>query len=184
MWPLSYLCKQEPQPYCHGLVSHRGRAQRCGMQLFACSCDWCFKIFPIVGHITQYSKPVWSIIISKHWAIGLSHYTANCWIRTEGAREISSGCKAKISYLWASTLKVFLKFSSCRIHWTSTNWYSLLLKCYCKKTGVILAKIRAKRRAKLKSCDFVVILWFKSPAIIWNKWFILRGNTSQGLHVD
>ena len=88
MWPLSYLCKQEPQPYCHGLVSHRGRAQRCGMQLFACSCDWCFKIFPIVGHITQYSKPVWSIIISKHWAIGLSHYTANCWIRTEGAREV------------------------------------------------------------------------------------------------
>ena len=128
MWPLSYLCKQEPQPYCHGLVSHRGRARRCDMQLFACSCDWCFKIFPIVGHITQYSKPVWSIIISKHWAIGLSHYTANCWIRTEGAREISSGCKAKISYLWASTLKVFLKFSSCRIQWTSTNWYSLLLK--------------------------------------------------------
>ena len=60
MWPLSYLCKQEPQPYCHGLVSHRGRARRCDMQLFACSCDWCFKIFPIVGHITQYSKPVWS----------------------------------------------------------------------------------------------------------------------------
>ena len=39
MWPLSYLCKHEPQPYCHGLVSHRGRARRCDMQLFVCSCD-------------------------------------------------------------------------------------------------------------------------------------------------
>ena len=67
-------------------------------------------------------------LIMTSYAIGLSQYTANCWIRTEGAREISSGCKAKISYLWASTLKVFLKFSSCRIQWTSTNWYSLLLK--------------------------------------------------------
>ena len=151
MWPLSYLCKQEPQPYCHGLVSHRGRARRCDMQLFACSCDWCFKIFPIVGHITQYSKPVWSIIISKHWAIGLSHYTANCWIRTEGAREISSGCKAKISYLWASTLKVFLKFSSCRIHWTSTNWYSNCMQ-YCQ-TGYSIIKHCWPARHQLSSFE-------------------------------
>ena len=41
------------------------------------------------------------------------------------------------------------------------------------------------RRARFTFLISKLNVWkWWSPAILWNKWFIMRGNTSQGLHID